>query len=311
MKTIPCKCFAPASVANVAVGYDVLGFAIEELGDEVILNDATKKGLEITLIRNNKSKLSKNIKENVAGFAAWRVMQHLGIEDLPVKMELNKRMPVGTGLGSSASSAAAGAFAMNAFLDFPCDKMTILRCATEAEQIADGAWHADNVAPSLFGGFVLIRDNPSLDVVGLPCIPGLRAVVIFPHIKILTKDSRDVLSENVPLDSHIKQSGNLAAFVAAMYKSDLGLLERSLEDVIIEPQRAKLIPDFYPIKDLALENGALGFSISGAGPSMFALCANSVVADNIADAVQKFFEDKKRPVTIYNSAINLEGAKRY
>ena len=311
MKKVPCKCFAPASVGNVAVGYDVLGFALEELGDEVIINNGKEKGLKITLIRNNKAKLSKDITKNVAGFAAWQMLKHLGLEDLPVEMELNKNLPVGTGLGSSASSAVAGAFAVNAFLGFPCKHQVVLRCATMAEQIADGSWHADNVAPSLYGGFVLIRDNPTLDVVGLPCIPGLRAVVIYPEVKVLTKDSRDILSENVSLENHVKQSGNLAAVIAAMYKSDIELLGRALEDVIIEPQRAKLIPDFYALKEIAMKEGALGFSISGAGPSMFALCANTVIADNIVDKTKQFFDDNNKNVRIYNSAINLEGAKKY
>ncbi len=310
MKKVPCKCFAPATVANVAVGYDVLGFAIEELGDEVIIREGKEKGLKINTIRN-RGKLSYDPTKNVAGYGALKMMQHLGIEDMPIEMDLNKNMPIGTGMGSSASSAVAGAFGINAFLDWPCKYHEVLRCATEAEQLADGSWHADNVAPSLYGGFVLIRDNESLDVVGLPTIPGLRAVVIYPHIKLLTKDSRDILSDKVELDQHIKQSGNLAAFVAAMYKSDIELLGRSIEDLIIEPQRAQLIPHFYDMKELAMTEGALGFSISGAGPSMFALCANSVIADNIEEGARRLFKDRGVQVTTYNSKINLEGAKKY
>ena len=311
MKKIPCKCFAPASVANVAVGYDVLGFALDDLGDEVVVKTGTEKGLKMTSIRNNAAKLSKDIQKNVAGYAAWQLLRHLDLEDLPVIMELHKNLPVGTGLGSSASSAVAGAYAMNAYLGFPCDKKEVLRFATMGEQLADGSWHADNVAPSLYGGIVLIRDNESLDLVSLPVIPGLRVVVIYPHVEILTKDSRDILSDVVPLDKHIIQSGNLAAFVAAMYKSDLDLLGRALEDVVIEPQRAQLIPHFHDLKSLSMEAGALGFSISGAGPSMFAMCANTVIAEKIVEDVERFYGDKGKEVTIYNSKINLEGAKKY
>jgi len=310
MKKVPCKCFAPATVANVAVGYDVLGFAIEELGDEVVLREGKEKGLKIKTIRN-RGKLSYDPQKNVAGFAALKMMEHLGIEDMPIEMDLNKNMPIGTGMGSSAASAVAGAFGINAFLDWPCKYHEVLRCATMAEQLADGSWHADNVAPSLYGGFVLIRDNESLDVVGLPTIQGLKAVVIYPHIKVLTKDSRDILSDKISLDQHVKQSGNLAALVAAFYKSDIELLGRSLNDLIIEPQRAKLIPHFYEMKDLALEAGALGFSISGAGPSMFALCANSVIADYIEAGAKKLYKKHGLQVTTYNSKINLEGAKKY
>lgn len=310
MKKVPCKCFAPATVANVAVGYDVLGFAIEDLGDEIVIREGSKKGLVIKSIFGNK-KLSKDITKNVAGYSAFKLMQHLGIEDMPIEIDLHKKMPIGTGLGSSAASAVVGAFAVNAYLGWPAKNIDVLRCATLGEQLADGSFHADNVAPSLYGGFVLIRDNESLDIVGLPTIPGLRAVVIYPHIKILTKDSRDILGDTVTLKDHIKQSGNIAAFVAAMYKSDLDLMGRALEDVIIEPQRARLIPHFYEMKDAAMKAGALGFSISGAGPSMFALCSNSVIADNIAELAQKIYADKGTEVTIYNSKINLTGAKKY
>jgi len=310
VKKVPCKCFAPATVANVAVGYDVLGFAIEELGDEIVIREGREKGLKIGLIKN-KGKLSMDIRKNVAGYAALKMMEHLGIEDMPIEIDLHKNMPIGTGLGSSAASAVAGAFAVNAFLDWPCTQKEVLRCATMGEELADGSWHADNVAPSLYGGFVLIRDNPTLDVIGLPYIKGLRAVVIYPHTQILTKDSREILSPNITLDQHVKQSGNLAAFVAAMYTTNIPLIERALEDLIIEPQRAKLIPDFYPLKELAMKAGALGFSISGAGPSMFALCANTVVADKIEEQARKLFTDQKKQITIYNTGINLEGAKKY
>jgi len=310
MKKIPCKCFAPASVANVAVGYDVLGFALEDLGDEIIIREGTEKGLKLKTVFGNKS-LSKEVSKNVAAFSAFKLMQHLGIEDMPIEIDLYKNMPIGTGLGSSASSAVVGAFAINAYLGWPCTKKEVLRCSTMGEQLADGSFHADNVAPSLYGGFVLIRDNESLDIVGLPTIPGLKAVVIYPHVQVLTKDSRDVLSAEVPLTKHVQQAGNLAAFVAAMYKSDLELLKRSLQDVIIEPQRAQLIPHFYDMKTLALTEGALGFSISGAGPSMFALCANSVIADNIEEKAKQLYADKGIGLTVYNSNINLEGAKKY
>ena len=310
MKKVPCKCFAPATVANVAVGYDVLGFAIEDLGDEIIIREGTEKGLVIKSIYGNK-KLSKDITKNVAGYSAFKLMQHLGIEDMPIEIDLYKKMPIGTGLGSSAASAAVGAFAVNAYLDWPADNKEVLRCATLGEELADGSFHADNVAPSLYGGFVLIRDNPSLDIVGLPTIPGLKAVVIYPHVQVLTKDSRDILSDTVSLKNHVAQSGNIAAFIAAMYKSDLDLLGRSLQDLVIEPQRAQLIPHFYAMKELALSAGALGFSISGAGPSMFALCANSVIADKIEEQATKLYMDQSIEVTIYNSKINLTGAKKY
>lgn len=306
------KAFAPASVANVAVGYDILGFPLENIGDEIIVREGTKPGLHIkTIINNNDKNLSKEIHLNTAGYAAQKLLESLGLEKEPIEIDLYKNMSIGTGLGSSAASAVVGAFGVNAYLDFPYTKAEILRFATLGEEIADGSFHADNVAPSLLGGFILIRDNPTLDFKKIHCPIGLSAVIVYPHVKVLTKDSRSILSDKVDLNTFIKQSGNLASFVAAMYTSDFDLLKRSLQDLVIEPQRAKLIPSFYDMKTIALEEGALGFSISGAGPSMFALCNNSIVAENILEKAKALYVDKKIESTCFISNINHEGAIKY
>ena len=310
MKTVPCKVFAPATVANVAVGYDILGFAINGIGDEVLIRKGSKPGLVISNIRGNKT-LSKDPQKNTAGYCALKVMEHLGLENEPIEIELLKKMPIGTGLGSSAASSVAGAYAVNAYLDYPLKDRELLRFATMGEQLADGSFHADNVAPSLLGGFILIRDNTTLDHVRLPSIPGLKAVVIYPHIKVLTRDSRAILQDKVSLAAHVAQSGNLAAFVSALFRSDIELLRRSLTDMIIEPQRASLIPSFYEMKEAALDLGALGFSISGAGPSMFALCMNTFDAENIIEKAKAIYRDQQIDITSYLSDINLEGAKKY
>ena len=304
------KVFAPASVANVGVGYDILGFPIEGIGDEVIVKQGSQKGLHITSIKKNKN-LSKDIYKNTAGYAALKLLQALGREDEPIEMELIKNMSIGTGLGSSAASAVAGAFGVNTYLNFPFTKAEILKFATEGEEIADGSFHADNVAPSLLGGFILIRDNKTLDWTKIPCPQGLRAVVIYPHVKVLTRDSRAILKDHVALKDHVLQSGNLGCFVAGMFKSDFDLIGRSLEDFIIEPQRAQLIPHFYEAKKIAQEEQALGFSISGAGPSMFALCHNSIAAENIFEKCSKLYKDNNIECTCHISNINHEGAKIY
>lgn len=310
MKRIPCKVFAPASVANVAVGYDILGFALQDLGDEVIIRTGDEPGLKLKAIRGSKQ-LSKDINKNTAAFCANELLKSLSLEDEPVEMELIKNMPIGTGLGSSASSSVAGAFAMNEYLGRPYDINKVLYFATLGEKLADGSFHADNTAPSLYGGITLIRDNASLDVIRLPLIRGLKVVVIHPQIEILTKDSRAILSETVSLKKHVQQSGNLGAFVAALYRSDLELLKRSLKDVIVEPQRAKLIPGFDNMKEKTESLGALGFSISGAGPSMFAICPNSHIADNIASAAKEVYRNLDLGVNVFLSDINQEGAKKY
>ena len=181
-KRVPLRVFAPASVANVAVGYDILGFAINDIGDEVMFKAGNEKGLILKSIHYNKG-LSKDLYKNTAGFAALKVLESLGLEDEPIHMELYKNMDIGTGLGSSAASAVAGAFGINEYLGRPYTKQELLPFATQGEQIADGSYHADNVAPSLLGSFILIRDNATLDYVKLPIIKGLKAVIVHPKNK--------------------------------------------------------------------------------------------------------------------------------
>ncbi len=305
------KVFAPASVANVAVGYDILGFALEKPGDDILVKEGKSPGLVISEIKGGKGKLPKDIMENTAGYAAHRLMKHLGATDTPIEMVIHKKMPFGSGMGSSAASAVGGVYAVNEYLKTGMTKSEILRFAVEGEQVADGAFHADNVAPSLLGGMVLIRDNSTLDFKKIHLPQGLYVTMIHPHIKILTKDSRDILSDSVTLELVIQQSGNLAAFIAALYTSDIDLLGRCIQDVIIEPQRSKLIPHFDEIKERAMSLGALGFSISGAGPAMFAICANSFIAENIVNNVEKILADKNIDHTCFVSKINNEGAFKY
>lgn len=305
------KVFAPASVANVAVGFDVLGFALESPGDEIIVREGKQPGLMISEIQGAGGKLPYDIMKNTAGYAAHRLLQFIGETDRPLEMEIHKKMPFGSGLGSSAASAAAGVFAVNEFLKTGLTKYEILRFAVEGEQVADGAFHADNVAPALLGGMIMIRDNETLDIKKLHIPSGLFVSVIYPHIEILTKESRGILKQEVSFKDVIRQQGNLGAFVAAMYTSDFGMIGRSLQDLLVEPQRAHLIPHFYAMKEQAMNAGALGFSISGAGPSMFALSDNSGIAEKINEQANLLYQKNKVPVTTYLSKINHEGAIRF
>lgn len=305
------KVFAPASVANVAVGFDVLGFALDAPGDEIIVREGSQPGLTITSIQGASGKLPYDVMKNTAGFAAKRLLEFIGESDRPIEMEIHKKMPFGSGLGSSAASAVGGVFAVNELLKTGLSKYEILKFAVEGEQIADGAYHADNVAPSLLGGMIMIRDNATLDLKKLHIPKGLNAVVIYPHVEILTRESRGILKNDVDFKTVIRQQGNLGCFVAAMYTSDMGMIGRSLQDLLVEPQRAHLIPSFYEMKEQALKSGALGFSISGAGPSMFALCDNSGIAEEIGEKAKALYKTKKLEVTTYFSKINHEGAVRY
>jgi len=303
------KVFAPASVANVAVGYDLLGFAIDGPGDEIIVRLRDKPGLEITQITGDKGKLPYEVEKNTAGFAAQRLLEHLGKEEVGIEMEIHKKMPFGSGLGSSAASAAAGVMAINEILRRPLSKRKLLPFAVLGEQIADGAYHADNVAPSLMGGIIFIRNNRDLDVHRLPVPKGLYATVLYPHIEVLTKTARDILSNQVALPSFIEQAGNLGAFIIALHRGDFQLMRRALRDVVIEPQRAKLIPHFYDVQAAAVEAGVLGCSISGAGPSIFALSDNTLIAENAGKAMQEVFAKAGIESNLFISPINQDGAK--
>lgn len=305
------KVFAPASVANVACGFDILGFALDRPGDEIVARFSEDKGLKITHITGTgQKKLPYDIHKNTAGYAAQKLLEFLKEENRGIELEIHKKMPFGSGLGSSAASAAAGVMAINELLDRPLSKEKLLHFAVLGEQIADGAYHADNVAPSLLGGITFIRDNTSLDVHQLPIPDGLFVAVIHPKIEILTKDARGVLSDTTSLKKSIQQSGNLGGLIVGLYNKDFKLISRSLDDVIIEPQRAKLIPHFYKVKETALSNDALGCSISGAGPSIFALCQNESISNTVGQAMQKVFTDNQIESELFLSNINQKGAVR-
>jgi len=302
------KVFAPASVANVACGYDILGFALNKPGDEIVGRIVDKPGLRIVKITGDNGKLPYEVEKNTASFAAQRVLEHLGEDKIGIELEIRKKMPFGSGLGSSAASSAAGVMIINELLNRPLTKRELLPFAVAGEELADGAYHADNVGPSLMGGMLLIRDNATLDVHKLITPEGLHATVVYPHVKILTRDARAVLSEMTTLKKTVTQTGNLGALIVGMYNADLDLISRALNDVIIEPQRAQLIPHFYKVKEAALKAGVLGCSISGAGPSIFALSANSEIAEQAGEAMQKVFNDNKIENQLFISTINQEGA---
>ncbi len=301
------RVFAPATVANVACGYDVLGFAIDSPGDEVVVRHHDKPGLHITAITGDEGKLPKSAEKNTAGVAALDLLRHLGMTDRGIEMEIHKKMPFGSGLGSSAASAVAGAYAVNKLIGEPLTKQQLLPFAMAGEASADGAWHADNVAPCLLGGIVFIRSNEELDVAQLPAPDNLWAAVVHPDIEILTKVAREILPKDIPVTNATQQIGNLGGLLCGIIQSDYGLISRSIHDVIAEPRRQKLIPDFYKAKRAAMAAGALGFSISGAGPSVFALCEGEDIARKVGDAISAVFSAVPLENQIHVSKINPHG----
>ncbi len=302
------KVFAPASVGNAIVGFDMMGLALFSPGDEVIARRSVRAGLRITAITGDEGRLPYDPEQNTAGVAALSLLEHLGESGWGIEMEIHKRMPFGSGLGSSAASAVGGALAVNLLLGSPLSKLELLPFAMQGERLASGSFHADNVAPSLLGGIVLIRSNAELDVHALP-VPGeLRVAVVYPHVEILTKTARGILKPDVPLKRHIEQSGNLGGLITGLFCSDYALIGRSLRDVVIEPQRAQLIPHFYEVQAAAFSAGALGCSISGAGPSMVAICRGEAAAASAGQAMQRAFTAAGIPSDLFLSAVNCRGA---
>ena len=222
-------------------------------------------------------------------------------------MEIHKKMPFGSGLGSSAASAVGGAFVVNRLLGEPLTRRQLLPFVVAGEAAADGAWHADNVGPCLLGGITLIRSNAELDVMDVPIPDRLWAAVVHPDIVVLTKVAREIMPRQIQLETSTQQSGNLGGLLCGLIQEDYGLISRSIHDVIAEPRRQKLIPDFYTAKRAALSAGALGFSISGAGPSVFALCEGEETARKVADAVSKVFSSIPIENQTYVSRINPHG----
>lgn len=300
------RIFSPATVANLSCGFDVLGCCLDNIGDEmrIVKNDLQK--VRITKILGQV--LPMETDKNVAGVAAIALLEKLK-EKQGFDIEIDKKIKVGSGIGSSSSSAAGAVFAVNKLLGEPFSPKELIPFAMEGERLASGNAHADNVAPALLGGFCLVRSYDPLEIVELPTPPEIRMVVLHPLIELKTKDSRSIIKHQVSLKKAINQWGNLAAFVSALYMNDYELLGRSLHDEIIEPTRSILIPYFSELKKTALENGALGFGISGSGPSVFSLCKGQANAISVKDAIKEFYKDKGIEFDLHLSKINPEGIK--
>lgn len=309
------KVFAPATISNLACGFDTLGLALEAPGDEVIISPSNKPGIQIVKITGDQGRLPLDTDKNAAGVAALNTLK-FAIEEGIIEshagfqLELRKKMPYGSGLGSSGASAVAGAMAVNQYLKHPLEKRQLLTFAMQGETAASGSTCADNVAASMLGGIILVRDNATLDVHRLPVPRGMYVAVVHPHFEILTKDSRAALSPSAPLKDAVSQWGNMGGLVVGLYNADFDLIRRSLQDHVIEHQRAHMIPGFYEVQKAALEMGALGCSISGSGPSVFAICNSSLVAENAAEAMKAAFLLNKIECDVFLSAINQEGAER-
>lgn len=273
--------FAPASVGNVGVGFDILGFSLDTLGDKITASVTEEKCVSIASIGGVVADLPLDAASNTAGRAVQALLERAA-PAFGVELQIEKGIPLGSGLGGSAASAVAAVVAANALLPTPFDKIDLLKFAMQGEAVASGALHVDNVAPSLFGGLVLTVgvDNPRVKQIPVP--PSVRAVVVHPRLFLATREARSVLSRNVEMSDFVWQTANLAGFISACYTDDLDMLRESFEDVIIERQRQSLIPGFSDVRAAAMKGGALGCSISGAGPSIFAWVEKQSAAQVLA-----------------------------
>jgi homoserine kinase len=308
--------FAPATVANVAVGFDILGFAFDGIGDEVTLTRKDSPGITITKISvhpdhlklSEFSDLPLDPEKNTASVG---VLQMIGDFALPFGFDLSirKGIPLGSGMGGSAASAVAGVLAASRFLPITLDKETLLRYALIGEKVATGDAHADNAAPCLYGGMILAHSVEPAHFISIPFPDDILCVLVHPHMRVDTRQARSILSPTVKLKDFTMQSAHLATFIAGCFKEDMSLIRRSLRDDIIEPQRAHLVPAFKKAQAAAMEQGALGCSLSGSGPSIFAWVEEEAVANRIRDSLLAVFLKEDLGADAWISRISDKGAK--
>jgi homoserine kinase len=280
--------FAPGSVSNVGCGFDVLGFALEAPGDIVMVEAAGQPGVEVVSITGDGGRLPRDPRRNTATVAIAALCERLGAHR-GIRVWIEKGLPLASGMGSSGASAVAAVVAANELLGRPAPMDVLLECAMAGEIVACGAAHPDNVGPSLYGGLILARGTQPPDIVRLPVPEGLACALVHPHLEVETGAARAILGDSIPLRDAVRQWANMGALVAGLFRSDLSLISRALEDHVAEPRRAHLVPGFAEVKRAALAAGALGCSLSGSGPSIFALCANKAAAEACAAAMREAF----------------------
>jgi len=301
MKKIKIK--VPATVANLVCGFDILGMAIHEPYDEMELKLLDKP--EIIIRHEDQFGLPENPSENVAGVVLQNMMQELNLTT-GFEVTIRKHIKPGSGLGSSAASAAGAAFGANALLGNFLSDEKLVHFAMFGEELASGVRHADNIAPCIYGGITLVKSSSPVDIIPLRS-PDLYVAAVHPQVEVKTSDARQILKKNILLKDAVEQWGNIAGLVAGILKNDISLIGRSLNDVIIEPVRSILIPKFEEIKTKSMEAGALGGGISGSGPSIFMLAEQKETAEKIAQLMKSVYDEIGIMSYVYVSKINPSG----
>jgi homoserine kinase len=301
--------FAPATVSNVGCGFDVLGFALDAPGDIVTAEATEASGVEIGAINGDGGRLTHDPEQNTAGAAVRALIDRLGARR-GIRLVIHKGIPLASGIGSSGASAVAAVVAANELLGRPAALDVLLECAMAGEIAGCGCAHPDNVAPALYGGFVLARTAAPPDIIRLPVPEGLSCAVLHPHVEVQTRAARALLGDSVPLRDAVRQWGNVGALVAGLFLNDLQLVARALEDHVAEPKRAHLVPGFAKVKQAAYAAGALGCTLSGAGPSMFALAASADRAELVGQAMRDaFVAATELSGDLWTSPVGRQGAR--
>lgn len=298
---------APATVANVCCGFDLLGFAVKAPVDEVTVQFQDGPGVRVEKITGDDGRLPLDAEKNTAGVGLIAMMNALN-ETRGLSLTLKKNLPLGSGMGSSAASAAAALIAANKLLGSPLQLHELVKFGMEAERIACGAAHADNIAPAILGGFVLIRDYATYDFVKIKSAIPLHCTLVHPRLEVRTADSRKVLKRTIALKESLVQSGNLAGLVTGLLRGDAELISRSLVDVIAEPARSVFIPGFDKMRAAVKQQGALGFGISGSGPTVFTLSLDGSTAALSGEIIQTLFKEQGLSSDVYLSEVNEGGA---
>ncbi len=296
---------SPGTVANLVCGFDVLGLCLAEPYDIMNLRLLDKR--QVIIKTTGDYPLPADPALNTAGAPLLEMISALG-QDVGFEVSINKQIKPGSGIGSSAASAAGAVVGANELLGNIFPKEDLVRFAMFGEKVASGVKHADNIAPCIYGGVTLIRSIFPLDIIQIPT-PSLYVTVVHPQIEVRTSDAREILRKEVLLKDAIRQWGNIAGLVAGLMKNDYDLIGRSLEDVIIEPVRSILIPGFHEIKRLCKEAGAIGGGISGSGPSVFMLSSNEAIAFLVEQVMRSVYDRIGLNYHTYVTTINQQGVK--
>lgn len=300
------RVFAPASIANMGCGFDVIGLALDEVGD--ILEMTASEGDGLTITNKSGVPLPENIEDNVITPVVRSFLQKIN-QKAQIDVVICEKIYPGSGIGSSAASSAAAAFGMNELFGCPLTEEEVVICAMEGENLASGGFHADNAAPAVMGGIVLIRGYEPLDLIQLPVPGNFYCAVVHPHIVVSTKAAREILPKAVPMHDAVRQWGNVGGLVAGLCTGNIKLIGHSMQDFVAEPYRKQFIPGFDHLREKILETGALAMNISGSGPSVFALCDSRPVAESAGKVLKEHFEALDTGCEVYVVKVSNKGAK--